>query len=122
MPLAFALFFALRLGTSVTNPGLPGAASGLRQAVREVAQASEGLRERGAPLSRAAWSSTGGRGERPSIFERAYDPEEWLSAVAGQLHLRDVPVVRAARWLSSMPVGLDVGPERVVVSVHVSGF
>ena len=57
---------------------------------------------------------------------RAHRPEDWVSIATSQLNLRDKGLpqaaMRAAVWVLTAPVRLDVTPSRVYVSVRIRAF
>ena len=116
MGLAVTLMFALGVASSVTHPG---DAPGLRESAHwaahhEVWGSSRTVR---APVD---VSLAGSPQQEDSPFDRPYRAEEWLSYVTRGLELRDNQAVRTLRWFASMPVRLQLDPQRVVVQVEVT--
>ncbi|HUK66050.1 MAG TPA: hypothetical protein VLV17_04430 [Anaeromyxobacteraceae bacterium] len=61
------------------------------------------------------------KGSALPVFQ-SYGPEEWISSLAHELHAEDARITRAALFIASMPVQLNVTPMRVYVTLRFRTF
>jgi hypothetical protein len=116
-----SLFFALRIG-SFGSPTEPMGIS-----VREEARAVAATMLRSDRIDAVPWNAPGvaafidAPGARHSPLFPAYQPEDWVSAVVSTLHVESSTVGRAAVWIATRPVRVDVSRDHVFVRWRISG-
>ena len=125
-----SVVLALRVGP---GPVLPEPTFSVREEARSAAFDSElspeALLEAGRDLGAAPqapeWPVLPATPGVAPIF-RAHRPEEWVSIAASQLNLHDRGITRAAMraavWVLTAPIRVDVTPTRVYVAVRIRAF
>jgi hypothetical protein len=116
-----SLFFALRIGSF----GSPTEHVGI--SVREEARAVAATMLRSDAVDAVPWNAPGvpvfigAPGAHHSPLFPAYQPEDWVSAVVSTLHVESSAVGRAAVWIATRPVRVDVSRDHVFVRWRIAG-
>jgi hypothetical protein len=106
---------SLLLVLGLTSPASPGGALSVRAESRVVAAV-----QRVSPLVAVPGARTPASAAAGDLAEAARSaPDAWARTVAARLGVADHAVTRAAIFVLAVPVQLDVGPNRVRVTLRV---
>jgi hypothetical protein len=121
MPFFLSILAALRLGapTAAAAPLEISVRAEARAVAAETELAPSALLEANHDLASAPhapeWPGSAFPGYAPHF--RAYQPEEWVAAVAQQLKT-DHRLTNAALWVARWPVRVEMTPHRVFLAVR----
>ncbi len=122
----FSFLFALRLGTVpvYTTPALIPVRSEARELAAESvvqptlpSQVAPGVTTRAPNVSQWVMNQASGPAVGPAFH--TYRPDDWVLRFARQLNIEDLGITRLAVWLATVPVEMDLRPNRVFVRVTV---